>query len=113
MSSKGLTKIQVALLIAVIVVAAALSYFAVKFYISPGKTPETYVEDILGRKVAIPQKINRVVAIGPGMLRLVCYLNATDLLVGVEESQKKKPLRALQRIFRTCWLRNVTFDIHC
>jgi len=87
MSSKGLTRIQSALLIDVIVVAAALSYFAVKFYISPGKTPETYVEDILGRKVALPQKINRVVAIGPGMLRLVCYLNATDLLVGVEESE--------------------------
>jgi len=89
MSSKGLTKIQAGLLIAVIVVAAALSYLAVKFYISPGKTPETYVEDILGRKVALPQKINRVVAIGPGMLRLVCYLNATDLLVGVEESETK------------------------
>jgi len=87
MSSKGLTKIQAALLVAVIVVAAALSYLAVKFYISPGKTPETYVEDILGRKVALPQEINRVVAIGPGMLRLVCYLNATDLLVGVEESE--------------------------
>jgi iron complex transport system ATP-binding protein len=40
MSSKGLTKIQAGLLIAVIVVAAALSYLAVKFYISPGKTPE-------------------------------------------------------------------------
>jgi len=87
MSRKSLTNIQAAILIAVIVVAAALSYLAVKSYISPGNTPETYVEDILGRKVALPQKINRVVAIGPGMLRLVCYLNATDLLVGVEESE--------------------------
>jgi iron complex transport system substrate-binding protein len=87
MNSKGLTRIQPALLIAVIVVAAALSYFTVKSYITPEKTLETYVEDILGRKVALPQKINRVVAIGPGMLRLVYYLNATDLLVGVEESE--------------------------
>jgi iron complex transport system substrate-binding protein len=87
MSNKGLTRIQAALLIAVIVVAAVLSYFTVKFYISPGKILETYVEDILGRKVALLQKINRVVAIGPGMLRLVCYLNATDLLVGVEGSE--------------------------
>jgi len=87
MSSKGLTRIQAALLIAVIVAVATLSYFAVEFYTSPEKTPETYVEDILGRKVALPQKINRVVAIGPGMLRLVCYLNATDLLVGVEECE--------------------------
>jgi iron complex transport system substrate-binding protein len=87
MSGKGLTRIQAALLIAVIVVATALSFFAVKFYTSPGKTSETYVEDILGRKVVLPQKINRVVAIGPGMLRLVCYLNATDLLVGVEECE--------------------------
>jgi iron complex transport system substrate-binding protein len=87
MSSKGLTKIRAALLISVIVVAAALSYFAAKIYISPAKTPETYVEDISGRKVALPQKISRIVAIGPGMLRLVCYLNATDLLVGVEGSE--------------------------
>ncbi len=87
MSSKGLTRIQAALLITVIVVVATSSYFVAKFYTSSGKIPETYVEDILGRKVALPQKINRVVAIGPGMLRLVCYLNATDLLVGVEECE--------------------------
>jgi len=89
MSSKGLTRIQVVFLIAVIVVAVALSYLAVEFYASPERTSETYVEDILGRKVALPQKINRVVAIGPGVLRLVCYLNATDLLVGVEESEMR------------------------
>jgi iron complex transport system substrate-binding protein len=86
-SGKGLTGIQAALLIAVVVAASALSYFVVKFYIFSEETPKTYVEDILGRKVALPQKINRVVAIGPGMLRLVCYLNATDLLAGVEESE--------------------------
>jgi len=86
MSSRGLTKAQAALLIAVIAAAIALSYLAVKPYTSPGGKLETYVEDILGRKVLLP-KISRVVAVGPGMLRLVCYLNATDLLVGVEESE--------------------------
>jgi iron complex transport system substrate-binding protein len=89
MSSRGLAKIQIALLITVIVVAAISMYSLVKLYTSPGKTPEIYVEDILGRKVVLPQKVSRVVAIGPGMLRLVCYLNATDLLVGVEESEIK------------------------
>jgi iron complex transport system substrate-binding protein len=86
-SGKGLTRIQAALLIAVVAAASALSYFVVKSYIFSEETSKIYVEDILGRKVALPQKINRVVAIGPGMLRLVCYLNATDLLAGVEESE--------------------------
>lgn len=49
--------------------------------------PRRYVVDFAGRNVTLPEKVNRVVAIGPGMLRLVCYLNATDLLVGVEESE--------------------------
>ena len=43
------------------------------------------VVDILNRTVKIPRNLSRVVAIGPGALRLVAYLNATDLLVGVEE----------------------------
>jgi hypothetical protein len=72
-SGKGLTWIQAALLIAVVVAASPLLYFVVKFYIFSEEKPETYVEDILGRKVALPQKINRVMAIGPGMLRLVCW----------------------------------------
>jgi iron complex transport system substrate-binding protein len=48
-----------------------------------------YIEvvDVLNRSVKIPKNLSRIVAIGPGALRLVAYLNATNLLVGVEQSE--------------------------
>ncbi|MGI5985197.1 MAG: ABC transporter substrate-binding protein [Oscillospiraceae bacterium] len=42
------------------------------------------VTDCLGRKVAIPENANRFVAIGPGALRLYCYVGDTSKLVGIE-----------------------------
>jgi len=50
-----------------------------------GKT----VEDMLGRQVKLPEAINRVVGIGPGALRLLVYLQAQDMVVGVEEIEKR------------------------
>jgi len=52
------------------------------------KYPLTVV-DFANRTVTIPKRPERVVAIGPGTLRLVAYLNATDLVVGVEESEQR------------------------
>ncbi|MEM4914835.1 MAG: iron ABC transporter substrate-binding protein, partial [Thermosphaera sp.] len=51
------------------------------------KTESDYVTivDSLGRTVKVEKYPKRVVAIGPGTLRLVVYLNATGLLAGVEE----------------------------
>ncbi|ENN96057.1 periplasmic binding protein [Methanocaldococcus villosus KIN24-T80] len=46
------------------------------------------IKDILGREVEIPKEVNRIVCIGPGCLRLIVYLNATDKVVGVESSEK-------------------------
>ena len=37
-----------------------------------------------GRTVSIPSKVKRVVGLGAGALRLLVYLEATDLVVGVE-----------------------------
>ncbi len=47
------------------------------------------MEDMLGRKVRVPWEINSVVGIGPGALRLLVYLQAEDLVVGVEEIEKR------------------------
>jgi len=47
------------------------------------------VTDLLGRKVEIENKKNkRLVAIGPGALRLVLYVNGTNNIVGVENAEK-------------------------
>lgn len=48
---------------------------------------KTVVTDMLGRTVEVPEKVERVLAVGPGALRLIVYLNATDMVVGVEDAE--------------------------
>ncbi|ADV64964.1 ABC transporter substrate-binding protein [Desulfurococcus mucosus] len=52
----------------------------------PGTTVK--VLDFANRTVEVKTPVKRIVAIGPGALRLIVYLNATELLVGVEEVEK-------------------------
>ncbi|AAB98067.1 TPA: iron ABC transporter substrate-binding protein [Methanocaldococcus jannaschii] len=47
------------------------------------------VVDLYGREVEVPKEVNRIVCCGPGCLRLIVYLNATDKVVGVEDTEKK------------------------
>ena len=47
------------------------------------------VTDSLNRKVNIPDNVKKVVAVGPGALRLVVYLNAQNRVVGIEKKEKK------------------------
>lgn len=49
------------------------------------------VTDMAGRKVTIPKDASKFVAIGPGALRLYCYVGNADKIVGVEEMEKKNP----------------------
>ena len=48
------------------------------------------ITDMLGREVSVPNKIDRVVAVGPGSLRLLSHLNAVDKVVGVEEAEQRE-----------------------
>ena len=50
---------------------------------------EHTITDVLGRKVAIPKKVNRIVCSGPGALRLICYMGASNKVVGIEQCEKK------------------------
>jgi len=47
------------------------------------------IKDMLNRTVKIPEKVNRVVGIEAGALRLLVYLECTDKVVGVEEIEQK------------------------
>ncbi|MFP4508424.1 MAG: iron ABC transporter substrate-binding protein [Candidatus Acetothermia bacterium] len=47
------------------------------------------VEDALGRKVQVPEEVERIVGLEAGALRLITYLEATDLVVGVETFEKR------------------------
>jgi len=49
------------------------------------------VQDSLGRTVKVPTNVTRVVALGPGALRILVYLNATKDVVGIEEFEKRFP----------------------
>lgn len=49
------------------------------------------VTDLSGREVEIAATAKKVVAIGPGALRLVCYVNGADKVVGIEEMEKNSP----------------------
>ncbi|WP_457742738.1 iron ABC transporter substrate-binding protein [Thermococcus sp.] len=57
------------------------------------KTVQKYitVTDLLGRTVKVPANVTRVVAVGPGALRILVYLNATKDVVGIEEFEKRYP----------------------
>ncbi len=47
------------------------------------------ITDAIGREIEIPEKVERIVCIGPGALRLITYLQATDKVVGVEGGFEK------------------------
>ncbi|MEM2527867.1 MAG: ABC transporter substrate-binding protein [Ignisphaera sp.] len=73
-------------ILAILVVASILVYSYINRS-SIAKEAENYiaVEDFAGRVVKVPRDVRRIVALGPGMLRLISYLNSLDLVVGTEE----------------------------
>ena len=88
---KGLAKVYALSLIVIVLVAVAATYLILSTRPSnvQQSTPQQiYLVDAVGRNVTLSRSVDRIVAIGPGMLRLVCYLHATDLLVGVEDSER-------------------------
>lgn len=52
------------------------------------KAETRVITDMLGREVEIPTEIKSVIVNGNNALRMLSYLGATDLLVGVEETDK-------------------------
>ncbi len=47
------------------------------------------VIDLAGRRVTVSRRIDRIVALGPGTLRLVAYLQAVDKVVGIEQVEQR------------------------
>ncbi len=43
------------------------------------------VTDLLGRTVTVPSNVSKVVAIGPGALRLYCYAGTAEKVAGIEQ----------------------------
>lgn len=49
------------------------------------------ITDTIGRTVSVNRTVNRIVAIGPGALRLYCYVGNIDKVAGIEQLEKDKP----------------------
>lgn len=58
---------------------------------SASGTAPSVITDFAGRQVEIDLPAERVCAIGPGSLRLVCYVGAQDKVAGIENMEKKWP----------------------
>jgi iron complex transport system substrate-binding protein len=52
---------------------------------------KTVITDTLRRQVEINKKVEKVVAIGPGALRLCCYFNNPDIIAGIEQMEIDSP----------------------
>ncbi len=46
--------------------------------------------DAIGREVLVPKQVDRVICSGPGCLRLITYLQAQDLVVGVDDIEGRR-----------------------
>ena len=53
------------------------------------KAQKQKITDLVGREVEIAVPVQKVVAIGPGALRLVTYAEGASMVVGIEEIEKK------------------------
>lgn len=47
------------------------------------------IVDTIGREVEVPKEVNSIVCVGSGSLRLLTYLDAVDMISGVEYSETK------------------------
>jgi iron complex transport system substrate-binding protein len=57
---------------------------------APAKKTSREVSDMLGRKVNIPVKVENIVALNAGMLRLIAWMEATDLVCGIEYNETRR-----------------------
>ncbi len=61
-----------------------------RWSVAPGSEPGTLtVRDMLGRTVVVPEQIESVIALRAGALRMLAYLDAVDLVVGIEEPERR------------------------
>jgi len=80
----------IALVAAILVAAVLIMLGLFGFFGSrPGGSATRTVTDVAGRNVAVPKVVKRLIALGPGALRLVTYLGATDRIVGIEDFEKR------------------------
>jgi len=61
------------------------------------------ITDMAGRKITIPQKVDRVVALS-GSLRYIVYIQASDMIVGIEGVEKQNVMKGNPATGKAYWL---------
>lgn len=83
---KKIHTIAAAAIVAIVLIAAVVVVLNQNPSEPAGQEPETQeIVDMAGRTVTVPTEVNRVVAICSGCLRVLTYMDAADLICGVEE----------------------------
>lgn len=54
------------------------------------KVETVKIKDMAGREVEVPNKVEEVVGVGPGALRLIVHLGGAEKVIGVEEGEKRE-----------------------
>ncbi len=81
-----------------------LSMFLVIFFSLSVYAKEVItITDLEGRRVTIPKRVERVVALS-GTLRYIVYLKAFDKVVGIEEVEKRDYMKGNLASGKTYWL---------
>ncbi len=81
---------KIALLFVIILVLPILSTGCIEF---ENEMETMKVRDAAGREVDVPTEVEEVVGVGAGALRLLVYMNATEMVVGVEDFEKRDDAR--------------------
>lgn len=82
---------KIAVIIATILMISLISAGCVEN--EDDKSDYITVTDMVGREVEIPKDIDEIVGIEAGALRLLVYMQAEDMVVGVEDFEKNDGLR--------------------
>ncbi len=65
-------------------------FFAVQCKKENQSTQNTIeITDAMGRKVKVPQNVERIVAVNAGAMRFISYMEAIPLVVGIEETETR------------------------
>lgn len=57
------------------------------------QTDTVTITDLYGRQVTLPREIKSIVCTGAGALRMICYAQAQDLVIGAEDSDKTQTIK--------------------
>ena len=87
---------SVGVIVVATVILGILAFSPSRDAVTEVNGPSITIKDMVGRKVEIPKKVNEIIALGSGSLRLVTLLESTDKVIGVELPEKKDPDKPYQ-----------------